>query len=186
MQKRILRVFYFHIISLIFTLFKLWCPAHLFPNTPRTLRVPSPHSPHIQQPAGVTPLWAILYQKWEAKMWPFLYAAWIFLAIILLLHVFICNYITLWYCQVCWLQNPPWPEGGALPGDDFTLWQGTRHFELLYLTTYIPCTHVRFFNTTEGLLFICAMWKYPLAERSFRFDAAPEKPLWSLQSKLKK
>ncbi len=36
MQKRILRIFYFHIISLIFSVFKLWCPAHLFPNTPRT------------------------------------------------------------------------------------------------------------------------------------------------------
>ncbi len=36
-QKRILRIFYFHIIYLIFTLFKLWCPAHLFPNTPRWL-----------------------------------------------------------------------------------------------------------------------------------------------------
>ncbi len=34
-QKRILRIFYKHIISLIFTVFKLWCPAHLFPNTPR-------------------------------------------------------------------------------------------------------------------------------------------------------
>jgi hypothetical protein len=34
-QKRILRIFYFNIISLIFTVFKLWCPAHLFPNTPR-------------------------------------------------------------------------------------------------------------------------------------------------------
>ncbi len=34
-NKRILRIFYLHIISLIFTLFKLWCPAHLFPNTPR-------------------------------------------------------------------------------------------------------------------------------------------------------
>ncbi len=27
--------FYFNIISLTFTAFKLWCPAHLFPNTPR-------------------------------------------------------------------------------------------------------------------------------------------------------
>ena len=35
-QKRFLLIFYFHIISLIFTVFKLWCPAHLFPNTPRT------------------------------------------------------------------------------------------------------------------------------------------------------
>ncbi len=35
-QKRILRIFCFDIISLIFTIFKLWCPAHLFPNTPRT------------------------------------------------------------------------------------------------------------------------------------------------------
>ncbi len=35
-QKRILCIFYFNIISLIFTVFKLWCPAHLFPNTPRT------------------------------------------------------------------------------------------------------------------------------------------------------
>ncbi len=34
--KKILRISYFHIISLIFTVFKLWCPAHLFPNTPRT------------------------------------------------------------------------------------------------------------------------------------------------------
>ncbi len=34
-QKRILHIFYFNIISLIFTVFKLWCPAHLFPNTPR-------------------------------------------------------------------------------------------------------------------------------------------------------
>ncbi len=39
-QKRILRIFYFHIISLIFTVFKLWCPAHLFPNTPRTVTGP--------------------------------------------------------------------------------------------------------------------------------------------------
>jgi hypothetical protein len=36
-QKRILRIFYFNIISLIFTVFKLSCPAHLFPNTPRTV-----------------------------------------------------------------------------------------------------------------------------------------------------
>ncbi len=36
MQKRILRICYFNIVSLIFTVFKLWCPAHLFPNTPRT------------------------------------------------------------------------------------------------------------------------------------------------------
>ncbi len=36
-QKRILHIFYFNIISLIFTVFKLWCPAHLFPNTPRKL-----------------------------------------------------------------------------------------------------------------------------------------------------
>ncbi len=35
--KRILRIFYLDLISLIFTVFKLWCPAHLFPNTPRTL-----------------------------------------------------------------------------------------------------------------------------------------------------
>ncbi len=35
-QKKIFCIFYFHIISLIFTVFKLWCPAHLFPNTPRT------------------------------------------------------------------------------------------------------------------------------------------------------
>ncbi len=35
-QKRILRICYLNIISLIFTVFKLWCPAHLFPNTPRT------------------------------------------------------------------------------------------------------------------------------------------------------
>ncbi len=34
-QKRILRIFYFHIVSLIFPVFKLWCSAHLFPNTPR-------------------------------------------------------------------------------------------------------------------------------------------------------
>ncbi len=39
--KRILRIFYLHIVSLIFTVFKLWCPAHLFPNTPRT----QTHSP---------------------------------------------------------------------------------------------------------------------------------------------
>ncbi len=39
MQKEILRIFYFHIISLIFTAFKLCCPAHLFPNTPRTYHV---------------------------------------------------------------------------------------------------------------------------------------------------
>ncbi len=37
MQKRILHIFYFHIISLICTVSKLRCPAHLFPNTPRTL-----------------------------------------------------------------------------------------------------------------------------------------------------
>ncbi len=37
-QKRILRICYFNIISLIFTAFKLWCPAHLFPNTPRRLQ----------------------------------------------------------------------------------------------------------------------------------------------------
>ncbi len=42
-QKRILRIFYFHIISLIFTLFKLWCPAHLFPNTPRIAPIPCPN-----------------------------------------------------------------------------------------------------------------------------------------------
>jgi hypothetical protein len=37
MCKKVLSVyFYFHIISLIFTVFKLCCPAHLFPNTPRT------------------------------------------------------------------------------------------------------------------------------------------------------
>ncbi len=36
MQKRILHIFYFHIISLICTVFKSCCPAHLFPNTPRT------------------------------------------------------------------------------------------------------------------------------------------------------
>ncbi len=36
-KKKIIRILYFHIISLIFTVFKLWCPAHLFPNTPRTL-----------------------------------------------------------------------------------------------------------------------------------------------------
>ncbi len=35
-QKRILRICYLNIISLIFTVFKLWCPAHLFPNTPCT------------------------------------------------------------------------------------------------------------------------------------------------------
>ncbi len=35
-HKSILRIFYFHIISLIFNVFKLCCPAHLFPNTPRT------------------------------------------------------------------------------------------------------------------------------------------------------
>jgi hypothetical protein len=35
-QKRILHIFYFHIISLICTVFKLCCPAHLFPNTPRS------------------------------------------------------------------------------------------------------------------------------------------------------
>ncbi len=34
-QKKILHVFYFHITSLICTVFKLCCPAHLFPNTPR-------------------------------------------------------------------------------------------------------------------------------------------------------
>ncbi len=34
-QKRILRIFYLNIISLICTVFKLCCPAHLFPNTPR-------------------------------------------------------------------------------------------------------------------------------------------------------
>ena len=35
-QKGIVCIFYFHIISLISTVFKLCCPAHLFPNTPRT------------------------------------------------------------------------------------------------------------------------------------------------------
>ncbi len=35
-QNRILRICYFHIISLIFTVFKLWYPSRLFPNTPRT------------------------------------------------------------------------------------------------------------------------------------------------------
>ncbi len=34
-QKRIFSIFYLNIISPIFTVFKLWCPAHLFPNTPR-------------------------------------------------------------------------------------------------------------------------------------------------------
>ncbi len=34
--KRILRIFYFDTVSLIFPVFKLWWPAHLFPNTPRT------------------------------------------------------------------------------------------------------------------------------------------------------
>jgi hypothetical protein len=34
-KTRIRRIFYLNIISLIFTVFKLWCPAHLFPNTPR-------------------------------------------------------------------------------------------------------------------------------------------------------
>ena len=37
MCKRILLKFYLDIISLIFTVFKLWCPAHLFPYTPRTM-----------------------------------------------------------------------------------------------------------------------------------------------------
>ncbi len=37
MCKENLRIFYLNIISLIFTIFKLWCPAHLFPNTPRML-----------------------------------------------------------------------------------------------------------------------------------------------------
>jgi hypothetical protein len=37
-HKGILFKFYFHIISLTCTVFKLDCPAHLFPNTPRTLR----------------------------------------------------------------------------------------------------------------------------------------------------
>ncbi len=36
-QIRIIRICYLHIISLIFTVFKLWCPAHLFPNTPCTM-----------------------------------------------------------------------------------------------------------------------------------------------------
>ncbi len=35
-QKRILHIFSFHIISLICTVFKLCGPEHLFPNTPRT------------------------------------------------------------------------------------------------------------------------------------------------------
>jgi hypothetical protein len=39
-QKRILRTFYFNIISLIFTV--LWRPAHLFPNTPRTVHCYKP------------------------------------------------------------------------------------------------------------------------------------------------
>ncbi len=34
-QKKIFSIFYLTIISPIFTVFKLWCPAHLFPNTPR-------------------------------------------------------------------------------------------------------------------------------------------------------
>jgi hypothetical protein len=34
-QKGILHILYFHTISLICTVFKLCCPAHLFPNTPR-------------------------------------------------------------------------------------------------------------------------------------------------------
>jgi len=37
-QKRIPHKFYFHIISLICTVCKLCCPAHLFPNTPRISR----------------------------------------------------------------------------------------------------------------------------------------------------
>ncbi len=41
-QKRILRIFCFDITSLMFTIFKLRCPAHLFPNTPRTLLNPIP------------------------------------------------------------------------------------------------------------------------------------------------
>ncbi len=37
-QKRIFSIFYFNTISPIFTVSKLWCPAHLFPNTPRINR----------------------------------------------------------------------------------------------------------------------------------------------------
>jgi hypothetical protein len=36
-EKGIFHILYFHTISLICTGFKLCCPAHLFPNTPRTL-----------------------------------------------------------------------------------------------------------------------------------------------------
>ncbi len=41
-QKEFSDIFYFYIISLTFTLFKLWCPAHLFPNTPRRYSVHCP------------------------------------------------------------------------------------------------------------------------------------------------
>ncbi len=37
--KKILRIFYLNIISLIFTVLKLWFPAHLFPNTPRKFSI---------------------------------------------------------------------------------------------------------------------------------------------------
>ncbi len=37
-QQRIRHRIYLHIISLIFTVYKLWCPAHLLPNTPRMLQ----------------------------------------------------------------------------------------------------------------------------------------------------
>ncbi len=36
MCKKGFSVYFTFIISLIFTVFKLWCLAHLFPNTPRT------------------------------------------------------------------------------------------------------------------------------------------------------
>jgi hypothetical protein len=36
-QTDILRILYSDTISLICTVFKLSCPAHLFPNTPRTI-----------------------------------------------------------------------------------------------------------------------------------------------------
>ncbi len=35
-RKGFLRILYFNTTSLICTVFKLCCPAHLFPNTPRT------------------------------------------------------------------------------------------------------------------------------------------------------
>jgi hypothetical protein len=39
MCKKEFSVYFILPLSLIFTVFKLWCPAHLFPNTPRNWRI---------------------------------------------------------------------------------------------------------------------------------------------------